>query len=137
MAKAELTFKGRAELEAALRDLGGKIATRLSENAVRAGIRVIAGRARSSARWTDRTGKLRASIRVLKDMDRPAGSRTAYAGSRDFRAIFFEFGTVKMAARPFMRPAIDEGGPAAVDKMVQNLAGGIERETAKHGKGGK
>src|SRR5688500_8123043 len=129
MAETRITLTGGPELEAALRDLGGKIATRLAENAVRAGARVIATSARSSARWIDRTGRLRASIRVLKDMDRPAHSRTAYAGSRDFRAIFFEYGTVKMAARPFLRPAIDGSGQAAVDKMTQNLAGGIERET--------
>ena len=135
MADAKLTFSGGPQLEAALRDLGSKIAGRLGENAVRAGIWVIATRARGNARWRDRTGTLRASIRVLREIDRRGGERTAYAGSRDFRAKFFEFGTVHMAARPFLRPALDQGGQEAVDKMAANLANGIEREVGKRGGG--
>jgi HK97 gp10 family phage protein len=131
--EVKITFTGGPELDAALRDLGSKIAGRLGENAVRAGIRVIATRARRSARWIDRTGRLRASIRVLREVDRRTGARTAYAGSRDFRAKFFEFGTAHMAARPFMRPALDTGAQEAVDKLVANLGDGIERETAKYG----
>lgn len=130
---AKLTFSGGPQLEAALRDLGSQIAGRLGENATRAGIRVIANRARRYGRWIDRTGTLRASIRVLRQIDRRAGERTAYAGSTDFRARFFEFGTVRMSARPFLRPAMDQGGQEAVDKLAQNLGAGITRELAKRG----
>ena len=133
---AKISLKGAPELEAALKQLGGAVAGRLGENAVRAGARVIAAQAKSTARWTDRTGTLRKSIRAFSDpASRQSGGtqRTAYAGSRDFRARFFEFGTVKMAARPFLRPALDTGGQAAVDKMVENLGRGIEREVKKRG----
>jgi HK97 gp10 family phage protein len=131
MADAKLTFSGGPELEAALRDLGEKVAGRLGENAVRAGIRTIATRARQNGRWVDRTGTLRASIKVLRQIDRGVGTRTAYAGSSDFRSRFFEFGTRFMAARPFLRPAIDQGAQEAIDKLATNLSAGIERELAR------
>jgi HK97 gp10 family phage protein len=134
MADGKLTFSGGPELEAALRDLGEKVAGRLGENAVRAGVRVIATRARQNGRWVDRTGTLRASIKVLRQLDRGAGTRTAYAGSNDFRAKFFEFGTVHMAARPFLRPALDQGGQEAVDKLASNLSSGVSRELARYGR---
>lgn len=133
--KAEITLKGGPELVAALLKLGDAVASRLGENAVRAGIRVIAKRARANARWRDRTGRTRASIQVRREITREAGARTAYAGSRYFVARFFEYGTSRMAARPFLRPALDEGGAEAVTKMTENLAAGIERECAKYGRG--
>ena len=129
---AKLTMTGGPQLEAALRDLGGKIAGRLGENAVRAGARVIANKARKTAAFHDRTGTLRKSIRVLREIDRRAGERTAYAGTRVYYANFLEFGTSRMAAKPFLRPAADEGAQEAVDKLAANLGAGIERETAKY-----
>lgn len=132
---ARLTFSGGPELEAALKELGGQVAGRLGENAVRAGARVIATRARRTTAFFDDTGRLRRSIRVLREIDRRSGERTAYAGTRVFYAAFLEFGTVHMAARPFMRRALDEGGQDAVNALAANLATGIERATAKHGRG--
>lgn len=41
--------------------------------------------------------------------------------------IFVEFGTVKMAARPFIRPTQDEDTPAAINAMVASLEKQIKR----------
>lgn len=128
--KIDLKMFGGPELERALKELGGQIAGRLGENAVRAGARVIATEAR--ARAPVNTGKLKRSIRAFQDTERRGGERTAYAGSRLFYARFIEFGTRFIAARSFLRDALDTAGQKAVDKMVENLRGGIERETAKH-----
>jgi HK97 gp10 family phage protein len=79
------------------------------------------------------TGALRKSIRMFSEpQDRGGTVRTAYAGSRLHYAYWVEFGTARQAPQPFLRPALDEAGQAAVDKMIENLGAGIERETAKY-----
>jgi HK97 gp10 family phage protein len=130
--RSDLKFSGGPELERALRELGNEVAGRLGLNAVRAGARVIAADAKRHA--PRRTGEYAKSIRTFDDrqLNRLKGrERTAYAGTRDFRGVFLEFGTVKMAARPHFRPAIDSP-QQAIDKMKENLGRGIERETAKY-----
>ena len=42
-----------------------------------------------------------------------------------------EFGTVKMSARPFMRPAFDSKKTSAVDAIVTTMRGGISDEVKK------
>jgi HK97 gp10 family phage protein len=133
---AKLTLTGGPQLEKALKDLGSAVAGRLGENAVRAGARQLATIARRNASWVDRTGTTRKSIKAFSDPNsrRSGGSqRIAYAGSRYFVARFFELGTSKMPAKPFLRPALDVGGQQAVDKLIENLGRGIDREVAKRG----
>lgn len=128
-----LKFSGGPELERALKDLGSEVAGRLGTNAVRAGARVIAASARTKAPVA--TGNLKKSIRVFDDVEvkRAGGSeRTAYAGTRIFYARFVEFGTRFVPARSFLRSALDESAQESVDKLADNLANGIERETAKY-----
>lgn len=60
--------------------------------------------------------------------------RDSYESLGDlFYAHFIEFGTVKMSARPFLRPAFDAGRQAALDRMTQTLRRRIEQAN----KGGK
>jgi HK97 gp10 family phage protein len=47
---------------------------------------------------------------------------------------FLEFGTVKMAAKPFMRPAFDSINREAAEVIKGKLADGIEKEAANLGK---
>jgi len=44
-----------------------------------------------------------------------------------FYGYFFEFGTVKLPARPFARPAFDSGQAAALQIVEQQLGAAIER----------
>ena len=131
--RGELKFSGGPELERALRELGGEIAGRLGLNAVRAGARVIAARARQIV--PVRTGALKKSIRTFDDRElnrQKARERVAYAGTRAFYAGLVEFGTAHSAAQPFLRPAADTAAQRAVDQLKDNLGRGIERETAKY-----
>ncbi len=59
--------------------------------------------------WTARrAGALKASIRVVRLHGDPKRNVRVYAGSRKvFYARFVERGTVKMRARPFLRPALN------------------------------
>ena len=57
------------------------------------------------------TGKLKASIRVVRLKGDPKLDVRVYAGSREkggaFYAHMVEYGTVKMRARPYLRPALN------------------------------
>lgn len=130
----KLTLTGGPELDAALHELGGKIAGRLGTNAVRAGARVIANVAK--ARAPRGTGALKKSIRMFDERDDRFGTtRTAYAGTRLFYGYWVEFGTAHSPARSFLRSASDEAAQDALNKLVDNLGSGIERETAKYRSG--
>jgi HK97 gp10 family phage protein len=58
------------------------------------------------------TGKLRDSIRVTRLRGDPKLNIRVYAGSREkggaFYAHMVEYGTVKMRAKPFLRPALNQ-----------------------------
>lgn len=80
---------------------------------------VVAGKARQkcpvgvdvnySGKWGKRTaGALKASIRVVRLKGDPKQNVRVYAGNREvFYARFVEYGTVKMKAKPFMRPSLN------------------------------
>ena len=47
---------------------------------------------------------------------------------------FVEFGTAKMAAKPFMRPAFDVSSQQALSLITNKLAAEVEKEAAKLGR---
>jgi HK97 gp10 family phage protein len=69
------------------------------------------------------TGSLKNSIRVRRLKGDPKQDVRVYAGSRDkggpFYAHMVEYGTVKMAAKPFLRPALNES-KAAIKGIMEN-----------------
>lgn len=69
------------------------------------------------------SGKLRNSIRVVRLHGDPKLNVRVYAGNRDkggaFYAHMVEFGTVKMTAKPFLRPAFNEV-KGRIREIVQN-----------------
>ena len=72
--------------------------------------------------WTEReTGALRDSIRVVRLKGDPKLNVRVYAGSQKvFYARFVEYGTVKMKAKPFLRPAFN----ASKSRMKSIIEGG-------------
>jgi HK97 gp10 family phage protein len=154
---------GLRELRETLRQLPKAIETNVLRGAVRAGANVIAEEARR--RVPVRTGQLKASIRVSTRVSNgcvmcfvKAGSRytvfkigkkakrtkDSYRTNRadggvDYHASHYafwvEFGTSKMASRPFMRPAFESQKDAAVTAMVDYMRQRIPNELAKLGVG--
>jgi HK97 gp10 family phage protein len=61
------------------------------------------------------TGRLRASITHRVEMD--SGEAVAYVGTNVKYAPYLEFGTSRMAARPFMVPAIERNREWIKDKL--------------------
>jgi HK97 gp10 family phage protein len=77
-----------------------------------------------------RTGKARQAV----EKKRTIKGKRAVVGVENLDAYywrFVEFGTSKMAARPFMRPAFEAKKTAAVEAIRQYLAERIPREAAK------
>jgi len=60
-------------------------------------------------KWSKReAGALKRSIRVVRLYGDPKMNVRIYAGNKEvFYARFVEYGTKKMAARPFLRPAVN------------------------------
>ena len=69
------------------------------------------------------SGKLRDSIRVTRLNGDPKLNIRVYAGSRQkggaFYAHMVEYGTVKMPAKPFLRPALNES-KGQIKGIVEN-----------------
>lgn len=81
------------------------------------GAREVVGRAvadAARARVEVLTGETRESITSDSEKVEAAGA-----------SVYLEFGTSKMAAEPFMRPAADEVGPAAVADAARQVASAI------------
>lgn len=131
--KVTFELKGGKEMEALLKDLGPKIASRLGDKALRAAAKPIVREAKRLV--PVRTGELRKSIvAVASKRGRQADERLVEIGFKppaSRRAHFIEYGTSRAAAHPFIRPAMDARASEALNEMVTALAIGIEREEWK------
>ena len=67
---------------------------------------------------------------VLRIMRKANGTRTNVAGDV-FYWRYLEFGTSKMAARPFLRPAFESQKMAAIDVFKTTLADGVAAAAAE------
>jgi HK97 gp10 family phage protein len=145
---ADFEVKGLKELNQTLQQLPVKLERNILRGAIRAGANVIVEDARRRAPvlsvFDPRRvfGALAKSIRVrgvqskngvlvggvfaggVADVGR--GKEKVQADA--FYARFVEYGTSKMAARPFLRPAIDSKTPAAIDATAGYIRDRAERE---------
>jgi HK97 gp10 family phage protein len=156
--KFEIT--GAKEMEAALKQLGVAVANKLGQNAVEAGARVIAKEAKRLAPVHTgklvQKGELRAPGTFKKSIGFAPDNKNARPGERRVKigamtagdkahgrlTHLLEFGhhirSEKggeshgfVAARPFLRPALDVKQAEAQKKMGENLEKGIAREVVK------
>ena len=75
-----------------------------------------------SGKWSKReAGALKKTIRVVRLKGDPKQNVRVYAGNgKDvFYAGFVEYGTVKMKARPYLRPALN-----SVKAQIESIIGG-------------
>ena len=117
------TKEAEAEIVANAMDCLQEVAEAVAEDARR---RVPVGVSRPGTKggkdWTAReAGALKKSIRVVRLTGDAKKNVRIYAGSRAvFWARFVEYGTAKMAARPFLRPALQ----AVKNRIGQIFKGG-------------
>ena len=71
------------------------------------------------ARAPVRTGALRESVRVIETQNGCA------VGPEKFYARFLEFGTSRMSARPFIRPAFEENKEKLMETIAKAAKGAL------------
>jgi len=129
----EFEAKGLAELQRAMDELPQKLEKNLVRGAIRAAAKPIADDAKARVPVLQIpdgrriAGALKRSIRargVNYRGGRLTGGVTAGGSDKSskkadtFYARFVEFGTAKMAARPFLRPAIASRTPASIEAFA-------------------
>lgn len=133
-----LTFKieGMDALDKAVRKLPKNVQKRVLKGALRAGGRVIAKDAKQ--RVPVNTGTLKKSIKVVAGKSKQNGAlvfvTTSKGGGAKYDAFYshmIEFGTSKMPARPFLRPAFDTTQQETIKAIGDALEKGILKEAAK------
>ncbi len=128
--------KGLSDLVAAMNGLPDKVRVNGLRRAVSSGAVIVRNDAR--ARAPVDTGEMRKDIQVKRERVPDAyvatysvhvrsGKRSRLSGrARDvdkdsFYWKFVEFGTAKMAAQPFLRPAFEAKKQEAADKIISTL----------------
>lgn len=142
MADSGFKIDGLDELQRKLKTLPGKVQKKLLRSAVTAGAKPIVNAAKAKA--PKRTGTLELSIGrkvMMKNGTAVAviGPKTNVQSESKGQTIkpsryahlvekgFIDRAGEHIPGQPFIEPALDEGGPAAVDAMADKLGKGIEK----------
>lgn len=127
-------IKGLEELIKNLNSLPEKIEKRVLRAAVRQGANVIKKKAQEYVPIDK--GDLKKSIKVSGEKAKPGviafkvqPTDNKKKGISVFYGRFQEFGTSKMAAKPFMRPAYDEAGEDVINKVIDTVKSKIDEAT--------
>ena len=145
MAQLSIKVDGLRELEAALIDLGSEVAGKkggLVKTALMAAALPVLRDAQ--ARVPAVTGTLKSQIKRARIRNPRAYNEVVtvgvplpeWAGGKlqgDTYGLFVEMGTVRMPARPFLRPALESNRDNSTKIFRTRLAVGIEREAKKIG----
>jgi len=130
MADFDVEIKGLAELDRALQELAWPAARRALRKGMRKGANVVRDEARAKARV--KTGNLKRKIRTRERREENGDLRFAVEVTRSaFYGRFLEYGTSKMAAKPFLRPAAEAKTEEAVTAMRDALQEAIAVELMK------
>jgi HK97 gp10 family phage protein len=136
-----LRVDGLSDLQEKLRQLGPRLSRNGLRSAVNAGAQVI--RREVKARAPSDTGTMQRAIYVKQIREKSSDvQQTFFVGVRSGKRFqkkgldayywrYVEFGTRKMAARPFIRPAFEAKKSAAVEAIKAKLAERIEKLAAQ------
>lgn len=136
---ADLTIKvdGLQDLERKLLSYGDRLAKNGLRASVAAGARVVLKEARANVPVD--TGTLKRSLYMKQIREESTNTvQTYFVGARFGKAEqkknrdafyfpFVEFGTEKMPAQPFMRPAFESTKEAAIEAIKNKLAERVEK----------
>lgn len=127
MARGTVTIEitGLDKLQRKLRELPLRVQNAVLRKGLRAAANVVRDEARRRA--PVRTGNLRRNIATSVSVRRGQGSATVGPKPKAYYGMFVELGTSKMAARPFLRPALD----SKKDEVRQIFVARVEEEIEK------
>ena len=117
-----MEIKGLRELDRELRKLSRKAQRQTVTRALREAAKPMLAEARAKAP-VGSTGKLKRGI-VIRAVPRlPKGNFGVMVGVKKevFYARFLEFGTRRMAPKPFLRPSYEQGKNKAVGDIAKRL----------------
>ena len=130
--------QGFKELDQVLKAMPKRLAERELTAAVRAGANVIRKEARAraprggvSSEMSKKFGPLHKKIRVARVKKTRHSVEFVINEGSAFYGAFLEFGTKDIAPRPWMAPAADVKGQAAVQKIGERLIKGVLKVTAE------
>lgn len=140
----DVKISGLRELGQRMQALSADIAGKIARQATAAGAGVVRKQARQNAprdtgnlqaaivmkrvRDTSLTEEYLVAVRKGKTKDvKAAKAGQGRLGKDAFYARFVEFGTVKLPARPFLRPALENNIGPATEAMAKRLKARIER----------
>lgn len=130
MADFAVEITGLKELDRALQELAWPAARRALRKGMRQGANVIRDEARAKAPLD--TGLLKRQIRTRERSEQEGNMRFAVEIPRSvFYGRFIEYGTSKMPAKPFLRPAAEGKTEEAVTAMRDALSEAIYLEMTK------
>jgi HK97 gp10 family phage protein len=131
------SVEGAKELDAALKELDTQVATRLGVAADRAAAKVAEDKLKAAAPYLPGTrlhhgnknyGHLRDNIKARKGRSKNTNYIVFDVTTKDaFWGYFLEFGTSKMPARPWARPAVEAMKDELVQVQIDVLGKGINR----------
>lgn len=133
---------GAAEIEALLKQLPDKVARKVVGQSLRRGGTSLVKRAKANLESNQSvdSGLLKSKIGVRQSKGKAAvgilkGSQTVTRkGRKPERATptryahLIEFGTKNIPAKPFLRPALDEGGSEAIKIIGEAMGKGVMKE---------
>lgn len=137
MARVTREVKGLRELDRALAELPKRVRRRVLLGALRETAKPILKDARQrmpkDSGVTAKDLKIRAVPKSETDVGQVAvaiaGSESK--GGRSYIMRFLEFGTEKMAAKPFFRPAVDANAEASIPRFAKAAWERTKREVRK------
>jgi HK97 gp10 family phage protein len=130
-----IAIKGAKELERKLLSFEPKLAKKIVRTALRDGAKLILEAAKANVPVA--TGALRDSLKVRAMRKRRftygimVATAAGWFKGEQFYGAFVEFGTSRLAARPFVRPAFDSEKDAAEKTIVDGIRQGIEQVGAE------
>ena len=120
-----MKVEGVAELQRKFANMSGKMQRAVVRDSLRSAARVVEKSARQKVPVD--TGRLKKSITQRVTVQSAVGEALIGYRKETFYGRFVELGTSKMAAQPFLRPALDENTDEIGRVFVQALNRTIEQ----------
>ena len=116
----QIEIKGVAEFGRLLDRLSDAVRGQVVQDALLAGAYIVEGYAKTGVPVD--TGFLRSSIQTARGPENSA----IVAVAAEY-APYVEYGTARMGAQPYMRPAVDQHIPEITQAVSENLSDGIAK----------